>query len=153
MESNPGKFRLGESELKERKDFVERTRSSVQVKCSFDFCQGFFFLCSMYSMFCVRLSSYGCLSGLRLIISGTFILVTHKHCLEGCRRDLAATVFHAKTQTVPQTKSEQSGQLILLLFSLHNLSVHLFHYSFIDFIAVTLLCHSDHHIYLQQLFP
>lgn len=32
VESNPGKFRLGESELKERKDFVERTRESVQVK-------------------------------------------------------------------------------------------------------------------------
>ncbi|CAG02280.1 unnamed protein product, partial [Tetraodon nigroviridis] len=30
VESNPGKFRLGESELKERKDFVERTRKSVQ---------------------------------------------------------------------------------------------------------------------------
>lgn len=36
VESNPGKFRLGESELKERKDFVERTRKSVQVKL-FDF--------------------------------------------------------------------------------------------------------------------
>lgn len=32
VESNPGKFRLGESELKERKDFVEITRRSVQVK-------------------------------------------------------------------------------------------------------------------------
>ncbi|KAG5854015.1 syntaxin-10 [Anguilla anguilla] len=30
VESNPGKFRLGENELQERKDFVERTRQSVQ---------------------------------------------------------------------------------------------------------------------------
>lgn len=37
VESNPGKFRLGETELKERKDFVERTRKSVQVKLPFDF--------------------------------------------------------------------------------------------------------------------
>lgn len=43
VESNPGKFRLGESELKERKDFVERTRESVQVKLPFDFFQLVFF--------------------------------------------------------------------------------------------------------------
>ncbi|XP_078138684.1 syntaxin-10 isoform X1 [Centroberyx gerrardi] len=30
VESNPGKFRLGENELQERRDFVERTRQSVQ---------------------------------------------------------------------------------------------------------------------------
>uniref|UniRef100_A0A3Q3M8C0 Syntaxin 10 n=1 Tax=Labrus bergylta TaxID=56723 RepID=A0A3Q3M8C0_9LABR len=30
VESNPGKFKLGEDELKERRDFVERTRSAVQ---------------------------------------------------------------------------------------------------------------------------
>ncbi|XP_061626643.1 syntaxin-10 [Phyllopteryx taeniolatus] len=30
VESNPGKFRLGDEELQERKDFVERTRKSVQ---------------------------------------------------------------------------------------------------------------------------
>ncbi|KAJ8283248.1 hypothetical protein COCON_G00020980 [Conger conger] len=30
VESNPGKFRLGENELQERKEFVERTRQSVQ---------------------------------------------------------------------------------------------------------------------------
>uniref|UniRef100_A0A3B4G889 Syntaxin 10 n=1 Tax=Pundamilia nyererei TaxID=303518 RepID=A0A3B4G889_9CICH len=30
VESNPGKFRLGDNELQERKDFVERTRKSVQ---------------------------------------------------------------------------------------------------------------------------
>ncbi|XP_063055219.1 syntaxin-10 [Engraulis encrasicolus] len=30
VESNPGKFRLGENELQERMDFVERTRQSVQ---------------------------------------------------------------------------------------------------------------------------
>nr|XP_057921290.1 syntaxin-10-like isoform X3 [Doryrhamphus excisus] len=30
VESNPGKFRLGEEELQERRDFVERTRKSVQ---------------------------------------------------------------------------------------------------------------------------
>lgn len=41
VESNPGKFRLGESELKERKDFVERTRKSVQVKLLFDFFEVF----------------------------------------------------------------------------------------------------------------
>lgn len=32
VESNPGKFRLGDNELQERRDFVERTRKSVQVK-------------------------------------------------------------------------------------------------------------------------
>lgn len=31
VESNPGKFRLGDNELQERRDFVERTRKSVQV--------------------------------------------------------------------------------------------------------------------------
>lgn len=31
MEANPGKFRLGEHELQERKDFVVRTHKSVQV--------------------------------------------------------------------------------------------------------------------------
>ncbi|XP_061131406.1 syntaxin-10 [Syngnathus typhle] len=30
VESNPGKFRLGHEELQERRDFVERTRKSVQ---------------------------------------------------------------------------------------------------------------------------
>lgn len=30
VESNPGKFRLGDDELQERRDFVERTRKSVQ---------------------------------------------------------------------------------------------------------------------------
>ncbi|XP_007574158.1 syntaxin-10 [Poecilia latipinna] len=30
VESNPGKFRLGDNELQERRDFVERTRKSVQ---------------------------------------------------------------------------------------------------------------------------
>ncbi|MEQ2290477.1 Syntaxin-10 [Ameca splendens] len=30
VESNPGKFKLGENELQERRDFVERTRKSVQ---------------------------------------------------------------------------------------------------------------------------
>uniref|UniRef100_A0A4W5MS21 t-SNARE coiled-coil homology domain-containing protein n=1 Tax=Hucho hucho TaxID=62062 RepID=A0A4W5MS21_9TELE len=30
VESNPGKFRLGENELQERRDFVERTRQAVQ---------------------------------------------------------------------------------------------------------------------------
>uniref|UniRef100_A0A8C6UDV4 Syntaxin 10 n=1 Tax=Neogobius melanostomus TaxID=47308 RepID=A0A8C6UDV4_9GOBI len=30
VESNPGKFRLGDDELQERRDFVERTRESVQ---------------------------------------------------------------------------------------------------------------------------
>ncbi|KAG7491440.1 hypothetical protein MATL_G00003730 [Megalops atlanticus] len=30
VEANPGKFRLGENELQERRDFVERTRQSVQ---------------------------------------------------------------------------------------------------------------------------
>ncbi|XP_056135948.1 syntaxin-10-like [Lampris incognitus] len=30
VESNPGKFRLGENELQERRDFVERTRLAVQ---------------------------------------------------------------------------------------------------------------------------
>uniref|UniRef100_A0A667WKZ2 Syntaxin 10 n=1 Tax=Myripristis murdjan TaxID=586833 RepID=A0A667WKZ2_9TELE len=30
VESNPGKFRLGENELQERRDFVERTRKAVQ---------------------------------------------------------------------------------------------------------------------------
>ena len=43
VESNPGKFRLGESELKERKDFVERTRTSVQVKHHSDFFVCLFF--------------------------------------------------------------------------------------------------------------
>lgn len=57
VESNPGKFRLGETELKERKDFVERTRKSVQVKL-------LWFLSSSSVnpqacfMFCVFLSSY-----------------------------------------------------------------------------------------------
>lgn len=32
VESNPGKFRLGDNELQERRDFVEQTRKSVQVK-------------------------------------------------------------------------------------------------------------------------
>ncbi len=31
VESNPGKFKLGDNELQERRDFVERTRTSVQV--------------------------------------------------------------------------------------------------------------------------
>ncbi len=31
VEANPGKFRLGEHELQERREFVERTRKSVQV--------------------------------------------------------------------------------------------------------------------------
>ena len=31
VESNPGKFRLGENELQERRAFVEQTRVSVQV--------------------------------------------------------------------------------------------------------------------------
>ncbi|XP_028830645.1 syntaxin-10 [Denticeps clupeoides] len=31
VESNPGKFRLAENELEERRNFVERTRNSVQV--------------------------------------------------------------------------------------------------------------------------
>ncbi|KAI4879185.1 hypothetical protein NFI96_032846, partial [Prochilodus magdalenae] len=31
VESNPGKFRLGENELQERREFVERTRTAVQV--------------------------------------------------------------------------------------------------------------------------
>ncbi|CAM4731862.1 unnamed protein product [Leuciscus chuanchicus] len=31
VEANPGKFRLGEHELQERQDFVERTRNSVQL--------------------------------------------------------------------------------------------------------------------------
>uniref|UniRef100_A0A3B5MBR0 Syntaxin 10 n=1 Tax=Xiphophorus couchianus TaxID=32473 RepID=A0A3B5MBR0_9TELE len=31
VESNPGKFRLGDNELQERRDFVERTRKSVQL--------------------------------------------------------------------------------------------------------------------------
>ncbi|KAF7655707.1 hypothetical protein LDENG_00051860 [Lucifuga dentata] len=30
VESNPGKFKLGENELQERRDFVERTRQAVQ---------------------------------------------------------------------------------------------------------------------------
>ncbi|TMS23292.1 Syntaxin-10 [Larimichthys crocea] len=30
VESNPGKFKLGDNELQERRDFVERTRKSVQ---------------------------------------------------------------------------------------------------------------------------
>ncbi|KAM7009618.1 syntaxin-10 [Tautogolabrus adspersus] len=30
VESNPGKFKLGDDELQERRDFVERTRSAVQ---------------------------------------------------------------------------------------------------------------------------
>ncbi|XP_017543567.1 syntaxin-10 [Pygocentrus nattereri] len=30
VESNPGKFRLGENELQERREFVERTRTAVQ---------------------------------------------------------------------------------------------------------------------------
>lgn len=31
VEANPGKFRLGEHELQERREFVERTRKSVQL--------------------------------------------------------------------------------------------------------------------------
>uniref|UniRef100_A0A3P8X531 Syntaxin 10 n=1 Tax=Cynoglossus semilaevis TaxID=244447 RepID=A0A3P8X531_CYNSE len=31
VESNPGKFRLGDNELQERRDFVDRTRKAVQV--------------------------------------------------------------------------------------------------------------------------
>lgn len=37
VESNPGKFKLGDNELQERRDFVERTRKSVQVNCIKDF--------------------------------------------------------------------------------------------------------------------
>lgn len=154
VESNPGKFRLGESELKERKDFVERTRSSVQVKCDL-------ISSSMYSMFCVRLSSLGCLSGLRVIISRTFILeflplVTCKHCLKGWRCDLAATVFHTKTQTVPQTKSKPSGQLILLFQRLLFIRQPVYSsHCFIILLTVLLFhCFVIHFItYLQQRFP
>ena len=32
VESNPGKFRLGENELQERRAFVEMTRQAVQVR-------------------------------------------------------------------------------------------------------------------------
>lgn len=82
MESNPGKFRLGESELKERKDFVERTRKSVQVKLSFAACcysPGVFYLLCMC----------------QLIWKPFWAVVTCKHCLESC--DLAAEVFQTKT--------------------------------------------------------
>lgn len=67
VESNPGKFRLGESELKERKDFVERTRKSVQVKLSlitYRICCFLLFPGCVLSFLCVCVSSYGGLSGL-----------------------------------------------------------------------------------------
>lgn len=51
VESNPGKFRLGESELKERKDFVERTRKSVQVKLCSDSASAAF-LCTSRCVSC-----------------------------------------------------------------------------------------------------
>lgn len=37
VESNPGKFKLGDNELQERRGFVERTRGSVQVTIDTDF--------------------------------------------------------------------------------------------------------------------
>lgn len=106
VESNPGKFRLGESELKERKDFVERTRKSVQVNLLFDFfevCAACCYSPGVIMFFCLsRLNSYGhlsglCFSGLRTFILEELLSVTRKHCLEGCGCDLAAEVFQTKT--------------------------------------------------------
>lgn len=63
VESNPGKFKLGDNELQERRDFVERTRTSVQV--NFHQLKLFFFCCdfSAMSLFvllcvCVRIVFY-----------------------------------------------------------------------------------------------
>lgn len=60
VESNPGKFRLGESELKERKDFVERTRKSVQVRPLFDFFKVYTACC--YSPGVIMFLCFSCVS-------------------------------------------------------------------------------------------
>lgn len=158
VESNPGKFRLGETELKERKDFVERTRKSVQVKLPFDF----FHLVLLTPR---RILCFVCFS-IHMRTFNLELLLAETHTRPGRLWVWfgSQSVSDKNKQTGGQTKSAGAVKPALAAWSLwegreSRLCFHLIHSLFFwslnevcDRIVMLHSC-SCHHIHVRQPFP